>query len=304
MASMAGTKPTQTVWTVGELLTWTIQWFAQHRVEGGRLAAELLLARAMSCRKIDLYTRYEQQPSDEQKAAFRELVRKAGEHTPIAYLLGHREFFSLEFEVTPAVLIPRPETEALVQRMVELCRTDRERTWRIFDVGTGSGCIAVAVAKYASNALLTAGDISADALGIATKNVERHSLAERIRLVEADLVALPADAIPEGGFDAIVSNPPYISDQKWPDLPPNVRDHEPRLALHGPGGDGLAMYRRLAAEAPAVLATGGRLLAEIGYDQHAAVLEIFPAAGGWEHVGSHRNPGEPWDRVVEFRRTG
>lgn len=298
---MSNVSGQDAVWTVGRLLQWTAEWFNGRQVEGGRLAAELLLARAMNCRKIELYTRYEQQPTEEQRALFRELVRKAGENTPIAYLLGEREFFSLAFTVTPAVLVPRPETEALVQRMIELCRESPDRTWQILDLGTGSGCIAVTVARYAKNTQLVATDVSAEALTVAAANAERHGVSDRIRLVEADGPSLPASAVPEGGFDAVVTNPPYISETAWETLPPNVRDHEPRIALTA-GGDGLAMYRRLAVEVPALLRPQGRLLAEIGHDQHAAVLDLFAAAGGWSYVGSHRDPADPYDRVVEYLR--
>jgi release factor glutamine methyltransferase len=298
---MSETSEQQTAWTVGRLLDWTSKWFQQKQVEGGRLAAELLLARAMGCRKIELYTRFDAEPTDEQRACFRELVRQAGEHTPIAYLLGKREFFSLEFQVTPAVLIPRPETEALAQRMIELCRQSPERQWKILDVGTGSGCVAVAIAKYAANAMLVASDVSVEALAVAQGNVERHGLADRIRAVAADGLKLPTDTVPDGGFDAIVSNPPYIAEQVYKTLPPNVRDHEPRVALVPEGGDGLAMYRLFASQARSVLAPGGRLLAETGHDQHAAVLEIFNATGGWIYVGSHRDRSDPYERVVEFQ---
>ena len=176
--------------------------------------------------------------TEDQRTAFRELVRKAGEHTPIAYLLGSREFFSLEFQVTPAVLVPRPETEALAQRMIDLCRASAERQWHILDLGTGSGCVAVTIAKYAANAILVASDISEEALAVARANIERHGLGGRIRAVLADGFALPADCIPKGGFDAVVSNPPYISEAVYKGLPPNVRDHEPRVALVPPGSTG------------------------------------------------------------------
>lgn len=292
----------QAPWTIGRLLEWTTKWFQDRRVEGGRLAAELLLARALGCKKIELYTRYEQEPGAEQRTAFRELVRQAGEQTPIAYLLGSREFYSLEFKVTPAVLIPRPETEALVERVVGLCRTAPDKTWQVLDVGTGSGCVAVAVAKYAKNAQVVAADVSAEALAIAGENIQKHQMSERVRTVQADLVALPADAVPAGGFDIIASNPPYISAQAFGDLPPNVRDHEPKSALVGPNGDGLVMYRRFAAEAPTALAAQGRLLVEIGHDQFDAVKDIFAATGGWEFSGSHRNRTDAHERVVELVR--
>ena len=297
---MSSASGQDTAWTVGRLLDWTTDWFGARQVEGGRLAAELLLARAMGCRKIELYTRYETEPTDEQRAQFRELVGQAGEHTPIAYLLGVREFFSLEFEVSPAVLVPRPETEALVQRMIDLARQSPERSWQVLDVGTGSGCIAIGVARYAENVSVVASDVSPDALAVAAANVERHGLTDRVRPVEADGLDLPADCVPAGGFDAIVSNPPYISEQAFPSLPPNVRDHEPKLALVAEAGsDGLVMYRRFAAEAPGLLAPGGRLLVEVGHDQPDEVREIF-AAAGWDYVGAHRDPADPYDRVLEF----
>jgi release factor glutamine methyltransferase len=295
--AVAGQQP----WTIKRLLEWTTDFFRQRNVEGGRLAAELLLARAMGCRKIDLYTRFDQEPTDQQRAAFRDLVRSAGKQTPIAYLLGSREFFSLEFEVTPAVLIPRPDTEALAHRVIDLCRADPDRTWRICDVGTGSGCVAIAVVKYAPNAEFVATDISAAALAVASRNVDKHALSSRVRLVEADCLKLPAEAVPQGGFDAVVSNPPYIPEKAWAALPPHIREHEPRIALTLDGSDGLVMYRRLAVEAPGVLRTGGLLLAEIGHDQHEQVLSIFQQAGGWSYVGSYRDPTDPYDRVVEFQ---
>ncbi len=289
-------------WTIRRLLEWTTTWFAGRHVEGGRLAAELLLAHAMGCAKIQLYTRIDEEPSDEQRAAFRELVRKAGAHTPIAYLLGRREFFSLEFEVTPSVLIPRPETETLAQRMISLCREDAQRTFQVLDLGAGSGCVAVAIARYAPNAKVTAVDVSADALAVAGRNVQRHGLGERVRLVEADGLDLSADAVPAGGFDAIVTNPPYVSETQWQELPPHIREHEPKAALVPPDGEGLSMYRRLAAEAGRVLRGGGTLLAEIGAGQLEPVRQIFADAGGWSWVGSHRDPTDPHERVVEFQR--
>ncbi|UCD28607.1 MAG: peptide chain release factor N(5)-glutamine methyltransferase [Planctomycetota bacterium] len=294
------TETSRESWTVGRLLEWTTDWFKQKDVEGGRLAAELLLARAMNCPKIELYTRYHVEPTPQQRDAFRELVSRASEHTPIAYLLGSREFYSLDFLVTPAVLIPRPETEAIVQRAIELCRQLPDRHWRILDVGTGSGCIAIAIAYYADNASVIASDLSAGTLEVATQNVDRHQVSDRVRLVEADCVTLPQEFIPDDGFDIIVSNPPYISSRQWSELPPNVRDYEPKIALVMEDGDGLVMYRRLAAEAPEVLKKRGRLLVELGYDQHTAVLEIFENAGRWNYIDSHRNTGDVYDRVAEF----
>ena len=198
------------------------------------------------------------------------------------------------------MLIPRPETEVLVQRMLELCRRSPDRHWDILDVGTGSGCVAIAIARYTENASVVGSDVCPDALAVAATNVERHGMQDRVRLIEADCVALPPDTVPQGGFDAVVSNPPYISEEVWPTLPPDVRDHEPKIALTLDGSDGFVMYRRFAKETPAVVAPGGRLLAEIGCDQHDAVRAIFQAAGNWNYVGSHRDRTDPHDRVVEF----
>lgn len=301
---MSNGQTNEAPWTVGRLLEWTTKWFNDRQIEGGRLAAELLLARAMGCKKIELYTRYEAEPAEAQRTAFRELVRQAGQHTPIAYLLGTREFYSLEFTVTPAVLIPRPETEAIVERVIALCRSESQRTWRLLDIGTGSGCIAVALAKFVKNASITASDISEEALAVAAGNIERHGVAERVQSVQADLAALPGDAVPEGGFDLIVSNPPYISADVFRNLPPNVRDHEPKVALVGPepNEDGLMFYRRLASEVPTILASGGRLLVEVAHDQPQPVRDIFTSAA-WTFVAAHRNRNDVCDRVLEFSRS-
>jgi len=298
---MADTEQ-KTAWTVGRLLDWTTAHFQQKSVEGGRLAAELLLARALNCKKIDLYTRYNLEPTEEQRTQFRDLVRRAGEHVPIAYLLGTREFFSLEFTVSPAVLIPRPETEALVQRAIDFCRQRQDQTQHILDIGTGSGCIAIAIARYAPNAQIVAVDISSEALSVAQANWVRHELGDRVRLVQADVAALPSDAIPAAGFDLIVSNPPYISEPQWSELPPNVREHEPRTALYG-GVDGLDFYRQFATELPARCSTGAILLVEIGYQQQDAVRKIFCDSPNWQYIGSHRDRTDPHERVLEFQRS-
>jgi release factor glutamine methyltransferase len=305
---MSDQIPQNDRWTVGRLLTWTTQWFEQRDVEGGRLAAELLLARAMDCAKIELYTRYDQEPSEQERTAFRDLVRRAGEHTPIAYLLESREFYSLDFKVTSAVLVPRPETEAVVHRTIDLCRGEPDREWTILDIGTGTGCIAISIAKFASNATVTAVDVSPEALAVAADNIARHEIADRVRLIEADCAALPAEAMPEGGFDLIVSNPPYVSEAEWSDLPPHIREHEPKIALVAPAedhdSDGLSFYRRLAVDAPALLAKSGRVLIEIGHNQHDGVRDIFLETGQWEYLGVHRDPTDPHQRVIELAVRG
>jgi HemK-like putative methylase len=181
-----------------------------------------------------------------------------------------------------------------------LCRQAPERTWQILDIGTGSGCIAVAIAKYAGNTQVTASDISGEALAVAGLNVQKHDLPGRVRLVEADLAALPAEAVPEGGFDLIVSNPPYISEPAYAALPPNVL-HEPKGALLA-GADGLVMYRRLAAEAPRLLSPQGLIIIEIGFDQHEQVKAVFAGDSRWHYVATHRDRTDPHDRALEFQK--
>jgi len=288
-------------WTIGRLLGWTTGWLTRHEVDSPRLAAELLIAQALGCRRIELYTRFNAVPDPDRLAAVRELVRRAAEHVPIAYLIGRKEFFSLEFEVTPAVLIPRPETETLVQKAIDLCRARPDRPTRIIDLGTGSGCIAIAIAKYVPIAQVTATDISAEALAVARRNAERHEVAQRVRFIQADWLDLPAAAVPAGGFDLIVSNPPYIPESQIERLPPDVREHEPRQALTAPGSDGLVYYRRLLAEYPGRLRPGGDMLVEIGHDQHRAVVDIFVSSGLFDHAATYRDPSDPHDRVVHVR---
>jgi len=288
-------------WTIGRLLQWTTGWLTRHEVDQPRLSAELLIAHAFGCRKIDLYTRFDVAAAPEQLATMRELVRKAAEHEPIAYLIGHKEFFSLAFEVTPAVLIPRPETETLVQKTIDLCRGRPEAPGEILDLGTGSGCIAVSVAKYVPGVVVTATDISPEAIEVARRNAERHGVADRIRLWTADWLDLPPEALPPGGFDIIVSNPPYIPESRVDTLDRNVREYEPRIALTAPGSDGLVFYRRLANECEGKLRPGGSVLVEVGHDQHEAVVEIFTATGRFTHAGTYRDPSDPHDRVVHVR---
>src|SRR3954469_9842263 len=196
-------------WTVRRLLEWTEDFLRKKGVESARLEAQILLAHALGCKKIDLYVRHEEEPAEDKRAAFRETIKKRADGMPVAYLVGHREFYSLEFAVSPAVLIPRPETETLV--MEALRRLKPLAAPRVLDVGTGSGAIAVAIARQHKTARITAVDVSPTALAVATSNAQRHLVGDRIAFVEGDLFA------PVGGqtFDLIVSNPPYIADAEF-----------------------------------------------------------------------------------------
>lgn len=289
---------TQT-WPIGRLLSWTREFLAGKGVDEPRLSAELLLAHALGCRKIELYTRFEQAPSPLQVEAFRELVRQAAAHAPIAYLVGHKEFYSLDLFVSPDVLIPRPETELLVDRVVAVSRARGGAALHVLDIGTGSGCVAIAVAHLCPNALVLATDVSGAALEVAARNVERHRVADRVTLCEASGSDLPAERVPDGRFDVIVSNPPYIADGQRSTLPANVRDHEPALALFG-GPDGLDVIRAIARDGLRLLAEHGRAFIEVAEGQADAAAGEFVAAG-WAWLDTHRDAAGI-RRVIELGR--
>jgi release factor glutamine methyltransferase len=288
---------TEPPWTVARLLDWTARHLAGKGVESARLEAELLLAHALACSRTSLYTGYDAVPSEEQRGRFRDLVQQRLKGRPVAHLRGRKEFFSLEFEVGPDVLVPRPDSEWIVTECLTLAKSMAAPT--ILDVGTGSGCLAIAVAAKHKTAALTAIDVSARAVAVARRNAERHHLAGRIRFLHGDLFA-PLQA--GECFDFILSNPPYIPRSQLATLAPEVRDHEPRLALDG-GEDGFAVIDRLIAGAGAHLRPDGHLIVEIGFDQEQLARQRFLAHGGYE-LGKtiHDHAGHP--RVLRARWQG
>jgi len=264
---------------MGRLLTGTQQYLASHGADSPRLDAEVLLAESLGCARIDLYTRFDDVPDDAQRSLFREMVRRRAEHVPVAYLVGRREFYSLSFRGTPEVLIPRPETELLVVAAIDLARGCGDNgPAAICDVGTGSGAIAVAVAKHLPAARLTAVDCSAAALAVARDNAARHGVAERITFIESNLLEGVAAT---ARFDLVVSNPPYVSESEWDALAPEVRQHEPRGSLVA-GPRGTEVIERLLPQAAARLRPGGCLLLEISPMIRDAVCDLVkstPALG-------------------------
>jgi release factor glutamine methyltransferase len=267
---MNAAKAGEEVWSIGRLLDWTHQFFLRKKIESARLDAELLLSHVLDCTRIELYTNYDSEVGDADRARFKEFVQRRSAYEPIAYLTGEREFYGLPFSVGPEVLIPRPETEHLVSAAVEFLK-DRE-TSAFADVGVGSGCIAVCIANEVRSTMGVGFDVCSRALDRARENAERNNVADRLTFVESDLLS----ASPIDQFDLIVSNPPYVTDEEWSSLSPDVRDWEPKLALIG-GVDGLAVYRKLIPEAAARLRPGGRLLLEIGSRQESEVLELLQA---------------------------
>ncbi len=264
-------------WTIRRLLAWTTEFLAKHRAESPRLEAEVLLAHARGSKRIDLYTAFDEEPPEAIRTAFRDLVKRRSQGIPVAYLVGEREFYSLPFQVNPAVLIPRPETEFVVLGLLEAAKAGgrREAEFRIADVGTGSGILAVCAAKHLPRAHVTAIDISPAAMEVARANATRHGVAERIEFLEGDLLSVvPA----EPKFDFIVSNPPYVSEAEFAALEMGVREHEPRVALVG-GEKGTEIIARLIPQAAERLVAGGCFFCEFSPMIAAEVRRLVEADG-------------------------
>jgi len=285
---------TAEAWTVGRLLTWTADYLKKHGSTSPRLDAEVLLAEARGCQRIDLYTAFTEEPSEEVRTSFREMVRRRAEGAPVAYLVGRKEFYSLPFEINPDVLIPRPETEHLVLEAIDRAKLLTGQTpgketlptvppsnsqaadsgageggprgraipsfqgLKICDVGTGSGIIAVTLAKALPGAAITALDSSPAALAVAARNIQQHGVSSHVQLLNSDLLSSVADHT----FDLIVSNPPYISDAEYAQLPDSVRLYEPKSALVA-GPTGTEIIARLIDQAARQLTPGGWLLIEL-----------------------------------------
>jgi release factor glutamine methyltransferase len=239
--------------TIVEVLKLSTDYLQKHGSDSPRLDAEVLLAHTLRLRRLDLYLKFDRPLVDPELTAYRALVARRSKGEPVAYLVGHKEFMGLDFDVTPDVLVPNPDTEVLVQRAVAISR-EAERPLRVADVGTGSGCIAIAVAHYAQNTEVWASDVSRAALAVATRNVVKHQMEERVHLVCGDLMQpLP------GGFDLVCANLPYVN--AGASLPAEVTA-QPARALYAER-NGAALVERLLGEAPPRLQAGGRLLAEL-----------------------------------------
>jgi release factor glutamine methyltransferase len=258
-------------WTVGRLLTWTADYLKRRGAESPRLDAEVLLAKVLGWERVQLYTHYEEEVGERPRGAFRDLVRRRAEGMPVAYLVGRKEFYSLPLAVSPAVLIPRPDSEFVVVEFLALTRTLDSP--RVVDVGTGSGCLALACGHHHKTARIVAIDLSPDALAVAEANARTHGLTDRVEFRLGNRLEPVAG---EGPFDVILSNPPYIPTGVIPTLEPGVRDYEPHRALDG-GDDGLRMVAPLIAEAIPLLKPGGHLILEIGSDQEAPVRALIAA---------------------------
>lgn len=282
-------------WTVIKLIKWASEYFATKAVDAPRLTAELLLAQVLGLSRVKLYMAFDQPLQKPELAAFRALIERRVAGEPTAYLVGHREFYGRRFAVDARVLVPRPETERLVDEV--LGRLPKDAPAQVLELCTGSGCIAATIAAERPQLTVLATDLSADALDVARANLSALGLAERVALVHGDLHA-PVD--PALRFHAIVSNPPYIAEGAMATLPPEVL-REPRMALAA-GAQGMDVIARIAREAPAHLAEDGLLALEIGDDQKALVRDLLMSLGYREVTVLADWAGK--DRIALARRPG
>jgi release factor glutamine methyltransferase len=308
-------------WTIQKLLNWIAAYFTEKGIDGPRLSAELLLSHVLSLKRIELYTLFDKPVDQQQLHTLHALTKRAGQDEPVAYLTGKTEFYSIELDITPDCLIPRPETELLVERAIEflraraaegpgigdalesgrLCNNSGAPAQFVCDLCTGSGCIAVAIAKNFPGARIIATDISAAALEVAASNVEKHQLKERISLLQGDLFDPLIRQLDTTGFDLIVCNPPYVSAAEFEALDRNVKDYEPKVALFA-GDDGLDIYRRIIEKADFFLKPAAALMLEIGYAQGPALRDLLERTNTFAEINIEKDFHNN-DRVVTAIKT-
>lgn len=278
-----------------KLLNWVAEYLKGKGIDSPRLSAELLLSHVLGLKRIELYTQFEKTVPEEHLAKLHDLVERAGKHEPIAYLAGKTEFYSLELEITADCMIPRPETELLVERVIEFLRS-RSGEQLVCDLCTGSGCIAVAIARNYPDCRIIATDICDAALSVAAGNVEKHNLKDRIKLLCGDLFDPIVPHLDADKFDLIVCNPPYVSAAEFEKLGKNVKDYEPKVALFA-GDDGLDIYRRVVEKVEQFLKPDAALMLEIGYSQGQAVKQFLEKAGCFSRITIEKDHCDN-DRIV------
>jgi len=290
-------------WTILNILKWTTSYFISHRVENPRASAEILLAHVLGVKRIDLYIRYDQPLIPNELSQFKALIRRRARREPVAYIVGEREFWSMPIAVTPDVLIPRPETECLVETALATLSSSALGEYprpspRILELGTGSGAVVLALAVELRTAVFMALDRSERAIAVARRNARRFNLDPRVHFFCGDWFACLR---PQGlYFDMILSNPPYIPTAEIDRLQPEVARYEPRDALDG-GADGLMSIRTIIGRAHHYLRPGGHLLLEIGYDQKADIERVVGGLSDYAHLHFIRDYSGH-DRVVRLSR--
>lgn len=308
-------------WTIQKLLYWITDYFTAKGIDAPRLSAEMLLSHVLSLTRIELYTKFDNPVDQGQLDQLHALTKRAGQDEPIAYLIGKTEFYSIELDITPDCLIPRPETELLVERAIEFLRRriaerpamqsamEEGQAWDacgaptefVCDLCTGSGCIAVAIAKNFPAARVVATDICDSALEVAAGNLEKHGLKDRVTLLHGDLFDPLIRQLDTTEFDLIVCNPPYVSTSEFEALDKNVKDYEPKIALFA-GVDGLDVYRRIIEEVDTFLKPGAALILEIGYAQGRAVRELIERTGAFAEIRIEKDIHNN-DRIVSATKS-
>jgi len=286
-------------WTILKLLNWITDYLSEKNIDSPRLSAELLLSHILNMQRIDLYTNFDRKVPKERLDLLHTLVKRAAQAEPIAYLTGKKEFYSIEMDITADCMIPRPETELLVERAIEFLRK-RQGMQQACDLCTGCGCIAIAIARNVTNVYMTAADISPAALNVAAKNVQKYSLTDRIKLLCGDLFDPIIPKLEAGKFDLIVCNPPYVSTAEFESLDKNVKDYEPKIALWA-GSDGLDVYRKIAVKVDDFLKPGGVLILEIGYSQGQAVRDLLEKTGCFAEIKIEKDASDN-DRIAVAKK--
>jgi release factor glutamine methyltransferase len=271
---------TNDIWTIQKLLNWVVEYLKNKGIDSPRLSAELLLSYVLGLKRIELYTQFDRPVTGQQLDQLHGLVERAGQKEPIPYLVGKTEFYSLELNVTADCMIPRPETELLVERAIEFLRTRSGKQF-VCDLCTGSGCITAAIAKNFSDCRIIATDICDAALSVAAKNIAKYGLEERVKLLCGDLFDPIMPQLDVEKFDLIVCNPPYISTAEFEKLGKNVKDYEPKLSLLA-GDDGLDIYRRIIEKVEQFLKPDAALMLEIGYNQGQAVKQLLESLDSFD----------------------
>ncbi len=291
----------KTQWTIIKLIRWATSYLKSHDIDSPRVTGEILLAHALKLKRIDLYLNYDQPLVVEELSAFKTLIQRRIRREPVAYILGAKEFWSLDLKITRDVLIPRPETECLVEAALDmLSKIPSLQSQRILDLGTGSGAIILALASQQSHHVYFASDYSKRAVELAGRNAARHGFSGRIHFFVGDWLA-PLN--PEkSGFDMILSNPPYIPSQVIGKLQPEIHQFEPLAALNG-DLDGLSCFRKIIGSAHYYLKPNGVLLLEIGHEQKDDVHQFVSECGFYDNFNHAKDYGG-YDRVVWMRKKG
>jgi len=269
---MPETNTAPEIWRVIDLINWTTNYLQEKGFQTPRTDVEWMLTSVLECSRVDLYTNFEKPLTSAETGEFKKLLKRRINHEPVQYIIGETEFMGLPFRVNPSVLIPRPETEILVEHAIDWLRARPKDSRKILEIGTGSGCIAISLARFVEGSDVTAIDVSEDALEVASKNEEINDVSDKISFQQLDILENEPPEIP---YDLIVSNPPYVSEEEFASLDRDIADFEPENALLAEEG-GLRFYRHFADKSPDWLTTDGQIFIEIGGShQSDSIQQIF-----------------------------